>query len=45
MIIKENMIYRYDNIIDSTMCDSILNYYTETYDNQLNDINKLPWFE
>ena len=39
------MIYRYDNIIDSTMCDSILNYYTETYDNQLNDINKLPWFE
>ena len=45
MIIKENMIYRYDNIIDSTMCDSILNYYTETYDNELNDVNKLPWFE
>lgn len=45
MIIKENMIYRYDNIVDNTICDSVLNYYTKTYDNELNDVNKLPWFE
>jgi hypothetical protein len=45
MIIKENMIYRYDNIVNNIMCDSILNYYTEAYDNELNDVSKLPWFE
>ncbi len=45
MIIKENLIFRYDNVIDRHYCDNIFNYYKNNHNNNLNDITKLPWFE
>ena len=45
MIIKENLIFRYDNVIDTNYCNNILNYYKNNHNNDLNDITKLPWFE
>lgn len=45
MIIKENLIYKYDNIIESKWCDNIFNYYKKTHINDINNINTLPWFE
>jgi hypothetical protein len=45
MIITENLIYRYDNLIDVSICDNIMNYYNKNYANELNNINQLPWFE
>ena len=45
MIIKENLIFRYDNVIDKHYCDNIFNYYKNNHNNNLNDTTKLPWFE
>ena len=45
MIIKENLIFRYDNVIDTHYCNNIFNYYKNNHNNNLNDITKLPWFE
>jgi hypothetical protein len=44
-IIKENLIYKFENLVDESLCDGILNYYNENYKNNLNDTSKLPWFE
>jgi hypothetical protein len=45
MIIKENLIYKYDNIITDLECDNIFNYYKNNHNNNINDTNILPWFE
>lgn len=45
MIIKENLIYKYDNIISDIECDNIFNYYKTNHTNDINNINTLPWFE
>jgi hypothetical protein len=45
MIIKENLIYKYDNIITDLECDNIFNYYKNNHNNDINDTNILPWFE
>jgi hypothetical protein len=45
MIIKENLIFKYDNIISSLECDTIFNYYKNNHSNDINDIHILPWFE
>lgn len=45
MIIKENLIFKYDNVITSLECDTIFNYYKNNHSNNINDIHILPWFE
>jgi hypothetical protein len=45
MIIKENLIYKYDNIIEDVYCNNIFNYYKKNHNNHINDIKILPWFE
>ena len=45
MIIKENLIYRYDNVISDLQCDKIFNYYKKNHNNNINDTKVLPWFE
>lgn len=45
MVVKENLIYKFDNLVDESVCDRILDYYNKNYTNDLNDTSKLPWFE
>jgi hypothetical protein len=45
MIIKENLIYKYDNIITDLECDIIFDYYKNNHNNNINNTNILPWFE
>lgn len=45
MIIKENLIYKYDNIIEDIYCNNIFNYYKKNHTNNINDTSLLPWFE
>jgi hypothetical protein len=45
MIIKENLIYKYDNIISELKCDTIFDYYKQNHNNNINDTKVLPWFE
>ncbi len=45
MIIKENLIYKYDNVITDLECDKIFNYYKSNHSNDINDTRVLPWFE
>lgn len=45
MIIKENLIFQYDNIVEGKFCDFILYYYQNNHYTDLNDTTKLPWFE
>lgn len=44
-VIKENLIYQVDNLVDDSICDAILDYYNKNYTNDINDVKKLPWFE
>ena len=39
MIIKENLIYKYDNIIEDVYCNNIFNYYKKNHTNNINDAN------
>ena len=43
-VVRENYIYKIDNLIEDSVCDKILDYYQRE---NLNDINgdELPWFE
>lgn len=45
MIITENLIFKYDNIIEPEYCDNIFNYYKNNHTNDVNDTRILPWFE
>lgn len=45
MVIKENLIFRYDNVIESNYCDNIFNYYKNNHTNDVNNVHILPWFE
>lgn len=44
-VIKENFIYKYENLVNDDICNPILDYYIENHTNDVNDTNKLPWFE
>lgn len=39
------MIYRYDDIVAASNCNTIYDFYNTHYTNDLNDDTKLPWFE
>jgi predicted 2-oxoglutarate/Fe(II)-dependent dioxygenase YbiX len=45
IIIKENFIYKFENLVEDYVCDKILDFYTKNHSNDLNDTSKLPWFE
>ena len=45
MEIKKDLIYQFDNVIESTICDRIANFYNDNYINDINDTTRLPWFE
>lgn len=44
-VIRENYIYKIDNLVDDLICDTIWDFYNKNYLNDLNDTDKLPWFE
>lgn len=43
-VVRENYIYKIDNLIDDDVCDRILDYYQRENSNDING-DELPWFE
>lgn len=43
-IVRENYIYKIDNLIEDSVCDKILDYYQQENSNDING-DELPWFE
>ena len=43
-IVRENYIYKINNIIEDSVCDKILDYYQRENSNDING-DELPWFE